>query len=613
MTNKKTQKLIESLKGIEGPVLSLKEKEGIKKNLFNRMDAFSAAKFSVDRADRVRIKERIMGILRSRKQKWFFDPRRVLDFGFNNAKVSFVTSFALVVVLVFGMFNFLNEENDVARAATFTSLKNYNGEVFVERDGIIMEVYEGMRLLEGDVVYTFEGGRAVIEYFDSSVSRLSGETKIILNRLVDPKEFSDLPGIEVFVVEGILWSKVLNFKNPNVFFTVESKGIRASTGRAAFNFRVDDNELEIGVFGNSVEVVDEEDISRLTNGKRLLVSNGESRQQKVTDFVYDEDDEWVKENLEYDRRYLSEVENRLLRARAEAVGINIDDKISFNRSLKDNALLFFTFDDVKARKFELDLAEKNFIAAQIKLRHNELDDEEITEINEVIDTFASEVRDFYAFAEKIAYTDEEYAESLKSYVANKVTVNKRDLGVVMPESPVYVVRDVVETLETDSEKGHLLDGDKIVSVLSKLIEIDDIFYKNEEFWDERLADEYARGVFGILSFVENLNLDDENVSELESLLSSKIDKDMERLMAMGFISEGEALILAESFVEEPEEKEVILVARDEDALLLKDEDKELENDEDEILEEDESEDGYFIRGPYGVSIYDDKPVGPMLE
>ncbi len=611
MTDKKTQKLIEGLKGLKGPVLSLKEKDSIKKNLFTKMEGFSAARFSVERADRVRIKERIMSVLGSCKQRWVFDPRRILEFGFSNPKVNFATSFVLVVALFFGMFNFLQTENDVVRAATFTSLKNYDGDVFVEREGDILEIYEGMHLHEGDVIYTFEGGSAVIEYFDSSVSRLSGKTKIVLNRLENIEGASELGGIEIFVAKGIIWSKVLNLTNPNLFFSVESKGIRASAERAAFNFRVDDDELEIGVFGNSVEILDEEEVSRLESGKKLLVSNGDSRRREIMDVVYSEDDEWVKENLEYDRRYLSEVEHRLLRARAEAVGINIDDKISFNRSLKENALLFFTFDDVKARKFELDLAEKNFIAAQIKLRHNELEDEEIAEINEVIETFSKNVRDFYAFAEKIAYTDEEYAESLKAYVANKVTVNKRDLGVVMPDSPIHVVRGVVSELGLSEEKPHEFEEDKFIPTINRLVAVDDIFYRNAEFWDTDLADEYARGAFRILSFIEKAGGDDEKFLELSSLLSSKIYEDMDKLINMGLVSEEDVAVLISEVMKEDVKEDVVLIAVDDEVFILDEEVEESEFVEEEEVDEQRGE--YFIKGPYGVSVYDDKPLGPMLE
>ncbi len=615
MTDKENKKLIDELKGLKGPVLGNEQRKGIKKNLFAKMDAFSSARFSVERADKVRIKERIMNVLCLRRQRWFFGPRRVLDFGFGNPKMSFVTSFVLVIALVFGMFNFLQTENDIVSAATFTSLRDYDGEVFVKRGGEILEIYEGMHLLEGDVVYTFAGGRAIIEYFDSSVSRLSGETEIVLTRLEDVGESSGLGGIEIFVVRGIIWSKVLNLTNSHLFFSVEAKGIRASAERAAFNFRVDENELEIGVFGNSVEVEDKEEINRLVSGKKLLVSNGDSRHKEIMDVVYDEDDEWISGNLEYDRRYLSEVENRLLRARAEAVGIDIDDKISFNRSLKDNALLFFTFDDVKSRKLELDLAEKDFIAAQIKLRHNELDDEEIAEINAVVETFAKRVRDFYDFAEKIAYTDEEYSESLKAYVADKVTVNKRDLGVVMPDSPVYVARSVMEDLDPMREDFADFDEERLFYAVNRLLNVDDIFYRNAEFWDSKLASEYVEGAFRILSFVEERG---EDMLELKSLFLAKIYEDVDTLIDMGVVLEEDIVALVEETVEDPVEDVVIASLEDGKTTDIEDDDvaEKIEKDDEEEKDEedvDELGDGYVIKGPYGVSIYDDKPLGPMLE
>lgn len=630
MKDKEFEKLLSELKGLKKPGLSEEKKFSMKKNLFTKMDAFSAARFSLDKVSRARIKERIMEVLETRVQKRSFAFGRIFGNLFFNVRFRAVVSIVTVFALVFGIFGVVRTDQDFVHAATLTFLRSYEGEVFVERDGEVLNGYEEMHLFENDVVYTSEGGRAVIEYFDNSVSRLSGETKIVFDRLERSEDFLSEGKIEVLILEGTVWSKVLNLSDSGVLFSVGAKEIFASADNAAFNFKVEDDLLEIGVFENAIDVRDEDLVERLVSGKKLTVSDGEKRQKSVS-YVADGDreDEWIRKNLAYDKKYLSEVEMRLLAARAEAVGIDINDEITFDRSLKDNALMFFTFDDVKAKKRELDIAERNFIAAQIKLRYNDLTEEEMEEIRAVISDFDEKVRSFHEFAGNIAYMDEEYAESLKGYVADRVTVNKIDLEVVMPDSPVYIARGVVEELEfllvkSSSEAASV----KLKQAVNRLVAIDDVFYKEGEFWESGLADEYMKNVVKALSLLEGSGSgDDESVDETKKLLIEKIYEDIELLENIRVISsadigklrlEIERILNGEDGVDVVVASVPVYKAEDksdgeieDEVKIASDEDFEIVSIDDDLNVSDVPD--KIIKGPYGVTVRGNKPLNPMLE
>ena len=628
MGDKEFEKWVSELKGLKKSGLSENRKEKMKKNLFTKMDAFSAARFSLDKVSRARIKERIMEVLDVSAQKSRFSPSRVFGDVFFGARFRAVVSVVTVFALVFGIFGVVRTDQDVVHAGTLTFLKNYEGEVFVEREGEVIDVYEGMYLFEDDVVCTLEDGQAVIEYFDSSVNRLSGNTKIVLSRLESPEKFSGSGGIEVMVLKGTVWSKVLDVYEADAFFSVGAKDVYASADRAAFNFRVGEDSLEIGVFRNSVDVRDEEDVEKLISGEKLIVSNGHDRVKEVRDVEkYESEDEWVRKNIAYDKKYLSEVENRLLAARAEAVGIDIDDVITFDRSLRENALMFFTFDDVKAKKRELELAERDFIAAQIKLRYGDLDEKELEEVNRVIADFDSKVRSFYDFAEQIAYTDKEYSKNLKSYIANKVTVNKRDLEGVMPDSPVYVVRGVVEELELllVEDPSEVADV-KLRQTVDRLVAIDDVFYEENGFWNSDLAAEYTENVVKALSLLDGMDQEKyEKFEDTKRLLVRKIRNDMQMFEEMDFVSEEDmnklrsvvavsvpAAVSEDRDVEDSgEDVSIAGIAFEGDLGEMEDMESVEELEEAEIVEIIDSD--LVIKGPYGVSVRGDKPLGPMLE
>ncbi len=592
MIDREIRKLEEKLKGVEKPFLAEDSVKKIKSQVFYNMKVFSVARFSLDSVSRARIKERIFMALEAGfgRRSFFFNL-----FVFRKKIVSFL----VLIVFGLGFFNFLASSPQVVSAASFTVLRSYGGEVFVNRKGELIQGYEGMKLFEGDVIYTSEDGLAIIEYFENSVSRLSGDTELVLSRLENIEEDFEVSEIEVVVVRGVVWSKVLNLPSSDSGFFLSVKDVRAFSKEGAFNVRVDEDEFEIGVFNNYISLVDDTEVETISYGNKVTVSDRGVRNKKISQIRGDKED-WVVQNLENDRKYLSEVENKLLLARAKAVGINIDNDVSFKKSLKENALLFFTFDDVKTRKLELDIAERNFIAAQIKLMNNTLSDEEMEEVNAVIDTFSNRIKSFYEFAELVSYTDKEYAEDLKNYVSGKITVNKKDLSVVMPDSPIYVARAVVEELELLGARDSLDQASlKLDQIVDKIVSIDSVFYKDENFWTSDLATQYVDNITKAMLLVYDFDKENGEPDSAKIVLLKKIHEDLQLLEEMKVIS-GEEIDKFRSGVDKvvggEHAKPISIVSVEEE----------------EIVEEPiKINKDLIIRGPYGVTIYEDKPLPPF--
>ena len=156
-------------------------------------------------------------------------------------------------------------------------------------------------------------------------------------------------------------------------FVVEAMGVSTAAKKAAFNVVVNNKKLEIGVFNHAVEVENAGEVETVVTGEKLVVGNGSS---KISELGRKEKNEiWITENLQDDREYLVKVEKQLLQAKRTAVGLEDAEDVSFGSSIKQDALLFVTFDDVKKKKIELDLAERDFMAAQIKLLELDLSEE----------------------------------------------------------------------------------------------------------------------------------------------------------------------------------------------------------------------------------------------
>ncbi len=436
------EKLENDLRSLAKPQIPLERSEKLKKNLMQKIDLPVAeylreARFSMDSSLKAKLKERIFALIEDRSQKRFF-----WLYLFDK---KFVSAFVLMA-LFFGVFGVKGVETRVVNAETFTVLDSFSGEVEVVREGTKLEVFAKMKIFENDKVITGHEATATIRFFDDSVARLADDTQVVVTKMFRPEEDSLKTYVELAVDQGIVWSRVVNLVERGSSFVVTAGDVTTLATKGAFNVDVNSESVKVGVFNNAVDVQ--------TAGKNERIMTGQELVKDVDNLVYiqpiDEQKRlagWVKDNLDNDQEYLAEVEKRLLVAKMESVGIQDGEEISFDSSLIEKTLVFLTFDDVKKKKIELDLAEKNFIAAQVKLEDPNLSLEEKEKTLVVINEFSRNVKGFYNLVDEVGHTDAEYSKELKTYVQDKVLLQKKNLSLALPNSALYDAKKIVEDLE----------------------------------------------------------------------------------------------------------------------------------------------------------------------
>lgn len=411
---------------------------------------------------RTLIKERIIAKTENLEQKSFFLSNLFI---FNKK----LLSSAIVLALFFGMFSFVGIDTNVVRAETFSTIDSFSGRVNCERNGKTVSVYKGMYVYENDKIVTGKDGSAVIRYFDDSVSRLASNTQIIISKL--QKKVVD-SYVEVALLSGEVWAKVVNLVGDNAAFVVHAKDVYAGTKKAAFNVKVQDGGVEVKVFNRSVDVKRDGTADKLVSGQKalvkdnILVKNISNAEKSVV---------WVKDNLQKDKDYLLVTEKRLLVAKMKSMGINSKEDIKLNNSLTENISVFLSLSDLEKQKKEFELSEKNFIAAQLKLTDPTLTDSDKVEISTAMKGFSDQVEKFYKTVKEVKYTDPKYADELKKYVDDKVLGHKKELGLVLPDSPVYQAKEVVDQAMLFGTEGKSeMAKEKIEQLSEKVAAAEDV-------------------------------------------------------------------------------------------------------------------------------------------
>lgn len=426
---------------------------------------------------RAAVKEHILAMIETHSQRTFFWSN---FFAFSRRLVSAT----LVLVIAFGLFTFMNVQVGVVRAATFTTLGSFSGGVLIEREGEFIDAEAGMQILENDQIITGENGTAVLEYFDDSVSRLANNTHLVVYKLAKPRANSIATYVEIDLLDGTLWSKVVNLVDKDSSFVVTVDDVYARAKKAAFNVTVEDEILEIGVYRNTIDLKSGEDLEQVMSGEKVVVDKESMELSKSKIDAQEKEEEWVKENLESDKQYLDEVEKRLLAARMEAVGLDITDDVNFETTLSQHALLFLTFDDVKKKKIELDMAEENFVAAQVKLHDPNITQEQKDSMDQAVIDFSLKVQEFYDLVAVVSSTDAAYGKELKNYIDEKIAVHKKDISVLLPTSPLFTLRPVLDELELlqaeDQSELVQIKADQVADKLAVVEEMSGAGYGGEE-------------------------------------------------------------------------------------------------------------------------------------
>lgn len=543
-------------------------------------------KVQLSSSKKAEIKEKIMERIEMVPQTRFFFSNY---FGLMKKMVSS----ALLIVLAFGMFSFMSVETYVVSAGTFTMLDSFKGDVSIQRLQNLMPASIGMALMENDRVVTGANGAAVIRYFDNSVSRMSNNTQLQINKLVSPNDNSVNTYVEVSLFEGKIWSRVLNLVESDSSFVVKANEVSAAAKKAAFNVEVDHKNVQIGVFNHAVSINNAGKTERVLSGEKLVVNNDKSNISVLN--LSEKDSGWVKENLQNDHEYLTQVELRLIEAKRVAVGLNAAGDVSYGNSLKEDALLFLTFDDVKKRKFDLDLAERSFIAAQVKLSDPTISAEDKADAQDAMQKFGDKLKGFYQMVAEVEHTDKDYAQELRDYVDSKVLVQKKDLNMVLPDSPNYLAKNILDDAQlvgTDNEVDKLRL--RVDQAADKLASAEDAKDSGKVELADKAMDDYKKDISGLVTMIDNLPKDDLMIKEE---LSTKVADNIDLLKS---IDEAPVVLNVVAKEEVKALGEIVTTVTTEPVVLAAPVTEPVDPTK-------------LVDGPYGVQMQGDKPLPPLLQ
>ncbi|MEK6614825.1 MAG: FecR domain-containing protein, partial [Bacteroidota bacterium] len=298
------------------PVLTASQKEHMKSRIFQRMTPHHREESFFVRAAEFAREIQLGSVQKARLRERIFTaisliPQKISPFFVWKKFVSFA------VLGTFTLFSFAVFQPLSTFAKQATTLQILHGQASIIRDGKTLSVGSEAVLLEGDIIQTDSSAEAVIQYFDNSFSRISGETKLQLRRLFKDQNDSGMI-VEVDLNAGKMWSRVFDLVSDSQF-TVRAQSLIASVyHRATFSVSAEKQQSSVQVFHNAVEVKTSEISSAkpVTKGFQAVVAlpaNTASGLQKrviasasVQPLALKADEiQWVEKNLAQDAQMIA--------------------------------------------------------------------------------------------------------------------------------------------------------------------------------------------------------------------------------------------------------------------------------------------------------------------
>lgn len=238
----------------------------------------------------------------------------------------------------------------VTFAKELTVVHDIEGTVKVMRDGKEFSAAKGFEIKEGDTIVTGADGKAVVTYFDKSITRFFENTNVSFDALRSENfGFDHVVGLHL--VEGRVWSNVMDYV-VNSEFKVSANDLIASVSkRATFSLSSEQNQASIQVFHNlvNVEIPSKDEERTVVKGFQVVASSVLTQKVVEPISLKESEKQWVATNLVNDQQIMGEVEKENKGVVAGPLG-----------RLQENASLLFAFDDAERFRLELNIAERSF-------------------------------------------------------------------------------------------------------------------------------------------------------------------------------------------------------------------------------------------------------------
>ena len=130
----------------------------------------------------------------------------------------------LLFMFVFSSLILLPVNYRLTKASKWTYLENVNGEVYINRDGQILQANPNVSLQEGDIIVTRKNSTAVIRFMDDSVTRLGEDTSLQIEKMgIDDGQGNLETQISLLLASGRVWAHVVNLMGTNSHFVIKLK------------------------------------------------------------------------------------------------------------------------------------------------------------------------------------------------------------------------------------------------------------------------------------------------------------------------------------------------------------------------------------------------------
>ena len=489
------QELEQSLRQFAKVDLGLEDKRKMKAHLVTMIEKFSAeeryssdlfrlrqqvqragARIKPSLKDRMLMKERIMA---------FIDrtSRVSLAFGRSKAPVFFreLLTAALLLCFVVTIVFVAPLQVPVTLAAHLTYLEDFSGNVSVLRDGKIYSGTKHFSLEEGDKVITDDKGLATVHFFDDSTSRLGKNTELQLKRLYSEPFHPIVTQIEISLMEGQLWTRVVNLVDNDSQFVVDTDQTRAIVNKkAAFDFQVVSSKDILTVFDNVVGFSIKDDgafqSKPVLAGFQAQVDHNQAETPPTilpVDKVVGPDSSqhaWFASNLQKDvvraQKLVVEKEGNLESNTDSKTPLVSTDKISSDTDIIANA--------------EIEHQRQNFLESYRFLQVGEtllMHNQRIQGLK-LMYQFQNGLRNFLKKNVEFKVTDPLNAALFQSFMERKIAEQRKDLATFLPGDPLYPAKEFFEEtalLLVDSDIDRTLM--QLTQAEDKLLEIQDLVTK----------------------------------------------------------------------------------------------------------------------------------------
>lgn len=403
--------------------------------------------------------------------------------------------------------------------AKSTFLSDISGEVYIKRKIELIEATPDMELEEGDILFTRGDSAATIQFFDDSLSRLSENTSVQVNRLYQEPINPVVTNVELFLEEGRLWAKVVNLMDESSF-VVDTEDVRADVEKkAAFDIYVQDNLTEVAVYENVVSLVPVKNTMDPTKtvvaGYKAELIGDDLENITVEKLSASEmlkrKDVWVAANLtsdeEYDDMLIEDMEKII-----EAEG---------GENVADGGVL----SDPEAEE----MRQKFLEAYQILLRAEaQLVRGARSEGIDGLSRFKWMTINVIEFLPELEARDPFMAEALRAVMKEKISLQLRDFASFMPGNSLYRAKETLQEIELALAESDVKRIEiQLAQAESILLEIEGLVADHEPLLASALLKRYQNRTNGI-----SLELTAENISEVQDRFESIIEGQAKHIKAL---------------------------------------------------------------------------------